>query len=107
MPFHPGGFRPHCIEPAFSRDAVHRGEAIQVLAANTSATDHVFWQDELPFAEAVAFAGIRLIGHQQVAHAYLFGLANSRGGMLATLEKRIVMLAEPKSAERKAIEIVA
>lgn len=93
--------------PAFSRDAVQPREAIQVLSANTAAKDHVFWPDELPLAEAVAFAGVRLIGHQQVTDAYLLGLAIRRGGVLATLDQRIAALTEPRSAERKALEVVA
>ena len=30
----------------------------------------LLWPDELPFAEAVAFAGDRRLGHQQVTDAY-------------------------------------
>ena len=93
--------------PAFSRDAVQPREAIHVLSANTAAKDHAFWADELPVAEAVAFAGIRLMGHQQVTDAYLLGLAIRRGGALATLDQHIAALTEAKSAERKALEIVA
>jgi hypothetical protein len=93
--------------PAFSRDAVQPREAIQILCANTAAKDHQFWPDELPLAGAVAFAGVRLLGHQQVTDAYLLGLAMSRGGVLATLDRRIGALAQPKSAEWKAPEAVA
>ena len=39
--------------------------------------------------------------------AYLLGLAIKRGGMLATLDERIAALTQPKSAERKVLEIVA
>jgi predicted nucleic acid-binding protein len=92
--------------PAFSRDAVQPREAVQVLSANTAAQDHVFWPDEIPVAEAVAFTGVRLMGHQQVTDAYLLGLAIRRGGVLATLDQRIVALTEPRSAERKALETV-
>jgi toxin-antitoxin system PIN domain toxin len=91
---------------AFSRDAVTPREAAGVLAANTAAKDHAFWPDELPFAEAIAFAGARVVGHQQVTDAYLLGLALRRGGVLATLDERIAALTEPKSAERKALEMV-
>jgi len=38
--------------------------------------------------------------------ARLLGLAISRGGILAMLDKRIDALTDPKSAERKALEIV-
>jgi len=105
-PLTEAGFVRIVSNAAFSRDAVTPREAAGVLAANTAAKDHAFWPDELPFAEAVAFAGARLVGHQQVTDAYLLGLALRRGGMLATLDERIAALTEPKSAERKALEIV-
>ena len=105
-PMTEAGFVRIVSNPAFSRDAVHPREAIQVLAANTAAPDHEFWPDELPVAGGVAFCGARLIGHQQVTDAYLLGLAMSRGGALATLDKRIVALTELKSMSRKALAIV-
>jgi toxin-antitoxin system PIN domain toxin len=105
-PITQAGFVRIVSNPAFSRDAVQPREAIQVLSANTVAKDHAFWPDEIPVAEAVAFTGIRLIGHQQMADAYLLGLAIRRGGALATLDQRIAALTEPRSAERKALETV-
>lgn len=66
----------------------------------------MFWGQDLPPAEGVSFAGIRLMGHQQVTDGYLLGLAVHHGGMLATLDRRIAALAEPDGAERKALEIV-
>jgi hypothetical protein len=92
--------------PAFSRDAVTPREAAGLLAANTAAGDHVFWPDELPFAAAAACAGPRLVGHQQVTDAYLLGLALKRGGVLATLDHGIAALTVPKTAERKAVEVI-
>jgi uncharacterized protein len=106
-PITQAGFVRIVSNPAFSRDAVQPREAIQVLSANTAAKDHAFWADALPVAEAVAFTGARLMGHQQVTDAYLLGLAIRRGGILATLDQRIMTLTEPKSAERKALETVA
>ena len=106
-PLTEAGFVRIVSNAAFSRDAVTPREAVGVLAANTAAKDHAFWPDELPLAEATAFAGARLVGHQQVTDAYLLGLALHRGGMLATLDERIAALTEPKSAERKTLEIVA
>lgn len=105
-PLTESGFVRIVSNPAFSRDAVQPREAAQLLAANTSANDHVFWPDDRPFADAVAFSGVRLIGHQQVTDAYLFGLAIHRGGILATLDRQIAALVEPKAAERKALELV-
>ena len=106
-PITQAGFVRIVSNPAFSRDAVQPREAIHVLTANTAAKDHTFWPDETPLAEAVAFAGVRLMGHQQVTDAYLLGLAIRRGGMLATLDQRIAAPTEARSAERKALEIVA
>ena len=57
-------------------------------------------------AGAVAFAGVRLLGQQQVTDACLLGLAIDRGGVMATLDRRVAALAEPKSAEWAALEIV-
>jgi len=105
-PMTQAGFVRIVSNPAFSRDAVQPREAIQILSANTAAKDHTFWLDELPVAEAVVFTGVRLMGHQQVTDAYLLGLAIRRGGVLATLDQRIAALTEPKSAERKALEMV-
>ena len=106
-PLTEAGFVRIVSNAAFSRDAVTPREAVGVLAANTAAKDHAFWPDELPLAEAIAFAGARLVGHQQVTDAYLLGLALHRGGMLATLDERIAALIEPRSTECKALEIVA
>jgi uncharacterized protein len=106
-PFTEAGFVRIVTNSAFSRDAVQPREAISVLSANTAAKDHTFWADDIPLAEAVSFAGIRLIGHQQVTDAYLLGVAIRKGGMLATLDQSIQSLTEPKSAERKAIETIA
>jgi len=105
-PFTQAGFVRIVSNPAFSRDAVQPREAIHILSANTAAKDHALWPDELALADAVAFAGLRLMGHQQVTDAYLLGLAIRRGGLLATLDQRIAALTEPKSAERRALEII-
>ena len=60
----------------------------------TAAKNHAFWPDELPLAEAVAFSGVWLVGHQQVTDACLLGLALHRGGVLVTLDERIASLTD-------------
>ena len=79
-------------DPRFLRE--HRRQGPPVLAGR------------LPFAEAAAVAGVRLMGHQQVTDADLLGLAIRRSGVLATLDDQIGALAAPKSVERKALETV-
>ncbi len=105
-PFTETGFIRIVSNPAFSRDSVLPREAIQVLVANTAASDHAFWPDDAPFAEVGELAGERLVGHQQVTDAYLLGLAVRRGGALATLDENIAALAAPNSPARTALVIV-
>ena len=105
-PMTEAGFVRIVSNPAFSRDAVRPIDATRVLAANTVAKDHAFWADDRPFAEGVAFAAARLVGHQQVTDAYLLGLAIFRGGALATLDRGIEGLIAPKGPEQKALEVV-
>jgi toxin-antitoxin system PIN domain toxin len=106
-PITQAGFVRIVSNPAFSRDAVTPRDAVAVLSANTAADDHHFLPDDLPVAEAVACAGIKLVGHQQLTDAYLLGLALGRGCRLATLDQRISVLTDPKSPQRAALEIIA
>lgn len=105
-PITEAGFVRIVANPAFSRDAVSPREAASVLAANTASPEHRFWPDEADFSTATAFAGGRLIGHNQVTDAYLLGLALHRGGILATLDDGIASLVTARSAERKALELI-
>lgn len=106
-PFTQAGFVRIVTNPAFSRDAVLPQEAMRVLQANTAAEDHRFWPDDAPYSEVAAFAGARLIGHQQVTDAYLLGLAVMRGGSLATLDASVAALAIPESPARAALVLVS
>ena len=106
-PITEAGFVRIVSNPAFSRDAVSPPEAAGLLAANTSATDHVFWAADTPFAEATAFAEARLVGHQQVTDAYVLGLATARGGRVATMDRALLALTRDGSVERGAIELIA
>ena len=101
-PFTQAGFVRIVSNPAFSRDAVRPRDAAEVLLANTAAKDHVFWGDDLPLAEAVAFASVRLMGHQQVTDAYLLGLAVHRGGVLATLDRRVPASSSARPSQSRA-----
>jgi uncharacterized protein len=100
------GFVRIVSNPAFSRDAVTPREAASVLAANKAAKDCSFWEDDMGFFDAVSYASLRLASHQQVADAYLLGLAIRHGGALATLDERIGALIDPKMAERKTLHII-
>ena len=57
-----------------------------------SLPDHVFWPDDLPFADAIP-ATTMLAGHRQITDAYLLGLAIAHGGIVATLDADVLSLA--------------
>jgi predicted nucleic acid-binding protein len=100
------GFVRILSNPAFSDDAVVLSDAIRTLKMNTAAADHLFWPDALPFADAVAFTGSRLLGHQQTTGAYLLGLALHRGGVLATLDRGVSSLAGNDSVATRSLYVV-
>ena len=106
-PFTQAGFVRIVSNPGFSRDAVRPREALQVLSANTAAEDHTFWPDDASVADATAFAGARLLGHQQVTDAYLLGLAIRHGGRLTTLDEHITALLTTSSEYRDRLIVVA
>jgi hypothetical protein len=78
--------------PSFSSDAVTPQEALKLLRANLNHPAHVFWPDDLSFAEAVEPIQKQLMGHQQVSDAYLLGLAIRRKARLATLDRSVPAL---------------
>ncbi|MDB6055198.1 MAG: hypothetical protein JWN25_2721 [Verrucomicrobiales bacterium] len=106
-PLTQAGFVRITSNPSFSRDAASPREAAYILASNTAASDHQFWPDDLPFNDAISFAGTRLVGHQQTTDAYLLGMSINRDGKLATLDHRIETLTEPNSSFRKSIELIS
>ena len=84
----------------------HRGKGWATCPMTEAGFVRIVSNPAFSRAGAVAFAGVRLMGHQQVTDAYLLGLASSRGGVLATLDKRIAALIEPKSAARTAMAYI-
>ena len=81
-------------------------KAIELLEVNLHHPKHRFWEDDIPFSQAVApFAGL-LKGHQQLTDAYLLGLAIRRRGILATFDEAIAGLLEPKSQRHHSLEIL-
>ncbi len=54
---------------------------------------HVFWPDALSLRDPKLFAWQTPLGHAQLTDAYLLGLAKSKGGRLATFDRRIPLAA--------------
>ena len=81
------GFVRVSSNPKFIANAVSPADALTLLHQVTLLPEHGFWPDSLSFDEAVRKVGRLMAGHQQVTGAYLVGLALSRGGILATLDR--------------------
>ena len=64
-------------------------DAVDVVRGFGAAGAHEFWPDELGY-EGIDMRGV--VGHKQVTDAYLAGLARSRGGRLATLDRALAAL---------------
>jgi toxin-antitoxin system PIN domain toxin len=67
--------------------AVSPRQAVDALLQMAAYPDHVFWPDDVMFADGAYIPHGALKGHQQVTDAYLLGLAFRHGGVLATLDR--------------------
>ena len=78
--------------PAFSPNALTTADGFQLLGANLRHAGHRFWPDNIGLLEATKSFQEQIAGHQQVADAYLLGLALHHKGRLATLDTGMTSL---------------
>jgi toxin-antitoxin system PIN domain toxin len=71
-------------------------DASQMLAVLVSHPGYRYWPITADWAELVAPFRERVLGHQQVADAWLLGLAIKENGVLVTLDKAIRTMAGPR-----------
>ncbi len=64
-------------------------QAVEVLKDLIQAADHVFWPDDLSLAESPLIDPTALRTSGQITDSYLLALAVSRGGELATFDRRL------------------
>ena len=64
-------------------------EAVDVVRGLRAAEGHEFWPADLGY-DHIDLRGV--VGHKQVTDAYLAGMARSRGGRLATLDRALAAL---------------
>ena len=86
------GFIRLSSNPAFTSDAVTPDAALALLRAMTGLDGHEFWPDEIDCVDGGFPSYLRITGHRQVTDAYLFLLARTRSGCLATLDRRMLRL---------------
>jgi toxin-antitoxin system PIN domain toxin len=70
-------------------------EAAALLKRMTALPKHVFWKDDLRFADSAFVSLDRVLGYRQVTDAHLLGLALRHRGRLVTLDGRLTSLAPP------------
>lgn len=86
------GFVRICSNPAFSKQSVPPRVALMLLDQITALPEHEFWADDLSLKQAMPPAQ-PLVGHRQITDAYLVALAESRGGLVATLDRGLLAVA--------------
>jgi toxin-antitoxin system PIN domain toxin len=94
-PITQAGFVRITSHPRFSGDHMTVAEAQTALHSLLIQTEHEFWPDSLPLAEAIGHAG-PISGHQQITDAYLVALAIANGGKVATFDRGALSLAGAK-----------
>jgi toxin-antitoxin system PIN domain toxin len=105
-PFTQSAFVRILSNPAFSPRAVSPQDALGALNTSVKHPAHRFWAADIAFGDAVRRFQGRLVGHQQVTDAYLLGLALHKKGKLATLDRSLAALLDPKSPERDRVEVI-
>ncbi len=71
------------------RESTPTAEAAAALSKMRAQDWHTFWPDSLPY-EAAHLAGV--LGHRQVADAYLVALARSHRSKVVTLDRGLAAL---------------
>ena len=72
---------------------------VNILRMLRDLPGHVFWGDEISLVASDLVDPVRLTTSHQITDAYLLALAVSRGGKLATLDRRLVASAVKGGAE--------
>ncbi len=92
------GFVRLASNPKLTAGAVTPATALAALTRITELAGHDFWPDDLPCE--LLQSNRALSGHRQVTDAYLLALAEAHGGVLATLDRGLLTLAErPETVE--------
>jgi toxin-antitoxin system PIN domain toxin len=61
-----------------------------LMASLCALPGHVFWPDDISLLDAEKLDPARLLSASQVTDSYLLALACSRGGKLATFDRRLI-----------------
>ncbi len=104
-PITQAGFLRLTLNPTVSKMNFDSVGAFGLLERITAMETHGFWADDIPIQSSL-WPNVAL-GHQQVTDAYLLILAAKKGGVLATLDGRIVQLSRALKCEVEVLQGVS
>ena len=82
-------------------------EALDVLAENCAAADHVYWTMEFPVTHLLPEIRACIASHKQLTDAILLDLAIRRGARLITLDRSLPRLLPPGSQHAHAVDVLS
>jgi hypothetical protein len=91
------GFLRISANPKFTGKAVLPAEALALLQRIKAMAEHEFWTDDLPVTVALG-GGEGIVGRRQITDAYLLALARHRGGVMAALDRAVLLVARSDEA---------
>lgn len=80
------------------------GTVLQSLSAIRGLPGHHFWPDDISLADPAFMAPELLSSHARVTSSYLLPLAHSKGGRLATMDRKLATEVVPGG--RKALALI-
>lgn len=92
--------------PKIIEDAVLPQQALNLLKEMIGHKKHIFWPDDINWADSKNVPVELLFGHQQVTDAYLLGLVLKNKGKLATMDQKMKFLLKSPERAEQVLEIV-
>jgi len=105
-PITEGGFVRVLANPAYGNVVNRAADLVARLRKFCASGHHRFWADAVSLRDETLFDVAFLRGHRQLTDVYLLGLAQRRGGRLATFDRTV----PPKAvvgARRDLLEVIA
>jgi uncharacterized protein len=93
------GFVRVVANPKYPNALPTAADAIGLLAQLSRVPGHAFWTDDVTLRDAKRFSISKLLTTGQITDSYLLALAASRGGRLATLDRRLSAVAVHEGAK--------
>jgi toxin-antitoxin system PIN domain toxin len=105
-PLTENGFVRVVANPAYGSEVRRPVDLIALLKRMCAGKGHQFWADEVSLLDGTLFDASRIANHRQLTDLYLLGLAQRRGGCLATFDRTIPVTAV-HGGRRDLLEVIA